>query len=95
MSCPDEFAAGSNKETCVGDHSQSHSRSGRLTREQLRRWAALIAKGDTEFPEDLDPNDRELLLGHCRALLRKRLVRLVARTIALDIHRDGGQSRKV
>ncbi len=61
---------------------------------QLRRWAALIATGETEFPDDLDPDDRDLLLGHCRVLLRDRLVSLVARAIALDIHRGGGENSK-
>jgi len=65
-----------------------------LTQDQLRRWASLIAKGETELPADLRSDDRELLLAESRRLLRTRLVHLVARFIALDIHRDRGQSRE-
>lgn len=65
-----------------------------LTQDQRRRWASLIAKGAAEFPSDLRLADRELLLAESRRLLRTRLVRLVARFIAMDIHRDCGQSKK-
>jgi hypothetical protein len=95
MSRPDQLSTSQNARTCGENDDRHNSRSGRLTKEQLRRWAALIAKGDTEFPEDLDEIDRDLLHGHCRVLLRNRLVHLVARAIALDIRRDGGQDGKV
>lgn len=94
MSRPDQSSTSQSERKRGEDDDRGDYRAGRLSQEQLRRWAALIAKGDTEFPDDLDDNDRDLLLGRCRALLRNRLVRLVARAIALDIHRDGGQNGK-
>jgi len=64
---------------------------GQLSRDQVRRWASLIASGETEFPADLASADRELLLRESRKRLRVRLVRLIARAIALDIQSGRGQ----
>ena len=95
MSGAEQSSTSSFAESRGENHDQSSdSLPGRLSQEQLRRWAVLVAKGETGFPEDLNPDDCDLLLGHCRVLLRDRLVCLVARAIALDIHRDGGQNRK-
>jgi hypothetical protein len=71
----------------------SDSPSG-LTPEQIRRWASLVADGTSEFPGDLAPVDRDRLLVATRRLLRERLVRLVARAIAIDIRRGLGQRKE-
>jgi hypothetical protein len=65
-----------------------------LTPEQIRRWAALVADGTSEFPGDLAPADRDRLLAETRRLLRERLVRLIARAIAIDLRRGLGRSKE-
>jgi hypothetical protein len=60
----------------------------RLSREQLDRWAMLIAGGETEFPSELPAGDRKTLLRTVRRLLRDRLVAFVARVIALELQRE-------
>ena len=62
-----------------------------LTVDQLRRWAPMIADGQDQFPENLQPEDREKLLKEVRHLLRERLLNLVARAIANHIVRQRGQ----
>lgn len=59
--------------------------AGPLTPEQIRRWATLIAAGEDEFPPALPPPDRDRLAGEVRALLRERLVDLIARAVARDL----------
>lgn len=56
--------------------------------ERLRRWAALVAVGEAPLPEDLKPAEIEIVLAEVARLRRQRLVRLIARAIALDIHGD-------
>jgi hypothetical protein len=59
-----------------------------LSREQVDRWAMLIARGETEFPDELPEVDRDELLRTVRRLLRDRLVAFVARVIAFDLQRE-------
>jgi hypothetical protein len=66
----------------------------RLSDEQVRRWAALIADGRGEFPADLSPPDRDRLLGELRQQLRARLVHLIARAVAQKLHREAGPSQE-
>ena len=66
----------------------------RLSDEQLRRWAALIADGRGEFPADMQPPDRDRLLGEVRQQLRVRLVHLIARAVAQKLHREAGSIHK-
>jgi hypothetical protein len=58
---------------------------GGLTAEQVERWAALIADGRVTVPDELPSPDRERLLAAVRERLRVRLVRHIARVIALDL----------
>jgi hypothetical protein len=53
--------------------------------EQLKLWAELIADGYDHFPVDLAPSDRMRLLAEVRRRRRERLVRHIARAIALDL----------
>lgn len=55
--------------------------------DQLRLWAEMIAEGQAPFPEELAPAGRERLVALVRARLRCRLVRLIARTVAIHIYR--------
>jgi hypothetical protein len=66
------------------------SPSGELTFGQLRRWAELIADGRDEFPSGLRSDDHEVLRVEVRQLLRDRMVRLIARCVALQLHREAG-----
>jgi hypothetical protein len=56
-----------------------------LTREQVCRWAALIAAGEDAFPADLPEPDRGRLAVEVRRLLRARLLAAIAAAIARDI----------
>lgn len=54
--------------------------------ERLRRWAALVAVGEAPLPEELQAADLKIVLAEVARLRRERLVRLIARAIAQDIH---------
>jgi len=56
-----------------------------LSRENVDRWAPMIANGDLGFPPGLNPDFAEFLAEHVRQLRRKRLVQFIARVIAQDI----------
>lgn len=56
--------------------------------ERLRRWGALVATGEAPLPQDLQPDEFRTVLLEVARLRRERLVRLVARAIARDLHRD-------
>jgi hypothetical protein len=70
------------------------SDSGTLSPDQIRRWSELIADGRCEFPTALLPADSERLTAELRTLLRNRLVGLVARAIATQLHREAGNKRE-
>jgi hypothetical protein len=57
----------------------------------LARLADLVAAGEAEVPGGLAPGDEDRLAAMVRHRLRSRLVRFIARQIALDIHRDVGR----
>jgi hypothetical protein len=65
-----------------------------LSDEQVHRWAGLIADRRGEFPADLPPPDRDRLLAGVRQQLRARLVRLIARALAQNLHREAGPSQE-
>lgn len=56
--------------------------------ERLRRWAELIASGETPLPADLKPEELTTVLREVGRLRRERLVRLIARALAGDLHRS-------
>jgi hypothetical protein len=61
--------------------------------ERLRRWAALVAVGEAPLPAEFSPAELSIVLAEVARLRRQRLVRVVARAIALDLHHgDGGHS---
>ena len=60
------------------------------TTERLDRLADLVADGEVDFPAGLGPADAARLTVLVRRRLRDRLVRYIARQIALDIHRAAG-----
>lgn len=60
---------------------------GPLSPDQIQRWAALIAEGASEFPQELSAPDRDRLVAEVRHRLRVRLVTLVAKAIAQDLYR--------
>jgi hypothetical protein len=51
----------------------------------MQPWAELIADGRDQFPAGLPPPDRDRLLAEVRRRRRERLVRHIARAIALDL----------
>lgn len=57
-----------------------------LTDEQMQRWAELIANGDDRFPIGLAAADQDRLVDEVRRRRRERLIRYIARVIALDVH---------
>ncbi|MHC4065001.1 MAG: hypothetical protein ACYSUQ_06560 [Planctomycetota bacterium] len=58
---------------------------GELTTDQFERWVRLLAKGDAAFPNDLSAKQAERMLAEVRCQRRIRLIRLIARSIALDM----------
>ncbi len=63
-----------------------------LSADQIDCWAELIAAGRDEVPAHLAIADRERLKAAVRHRLRDRLVRLVARAIAMNLHREVGKT---
>ncbi len=55
----------------------------------LCRLAELVAAGEFPLPGDLARDSLERLVRDVRRLRRERLVKHIARAIALDIHDDG------
>jgi hypothetical protein len=62
--------------------SQDHKQ---LSPEQIARWAELLAKGETEFPDGLRAAQKKQLEQDVRRLRCARLVQFIARCIADDI----------
>ena len=56
-----------------------------LSNDELARWADLIADGRDAFPADLPPPDRDQLRAEVRRRRRDRLVRHIARALALEL----------
>jgi len=52
----------------------------------LHRVAVLVANGEMPLPDDLPPPDHRWLLEEVGRQRRARLIRFIARAIALDIH---------
>jgi hypothetical protein len=72
------------------DPHQSHqpgSSAATLTKDQLHRWAQLIADGASGLPNDLPEVDRSRLVTEVRMLLRTRLITTIVEAIAADIER--------
>ncbi|MFM7148764.1 MAG: hypothetical protein ACKO23_02880 [Gemmataceae bacterium] len=61
---------------------------GTLNDDQVARWADRIAEGRDDFPEALTPGDRQRLLAAVRKRHHDRLVGLIARAIAWQLHRQ-------
>jgi hypothetical protein len=57
-------------------------------KQQLQRWAELVAHGGVPVPDGLTPGEQEWLLRDVARRRRARLVQYIARAIALDIHRS-------
>jgi hypothetical protein len=77
------------------DATQSHATVQDLTADQLAKWSRLVAGGETGFPDNLAPVLEERMANEVRRLSRKRLISLIARQIAMHIHRDGRQDEEV
>src|SRR5262249_50888357 len=58
-----------------------------LSEGEIDRWADLIADGQASFPADLPPIDQDRLRAAVQRRRRNRLVRHIARAIALDLRR--------
>ena len=54
----------------------------------LDRWAKLIAEGEVPFPTELSSLTQEMLAKKISQNRRHRLLRFIARAIAMDIHRS-------
>ena len=63
-----------------------------LDRDQVRRWAEVIANGDTSSINHFTPGNRDRIEAEARRVLRSRLMRLIARTIAQDIVRGNSST---
>lgn len=56
-----------------------------LSSDQIQRWAELIADGGDRFPANLPRADQNRLAAEVRRRRRERLIRHIARVIALDL----------
>lgn len=56
----------------------------------VRRLAELIADGRSRVPAGLSAAEQQRLSEAVRGLLRSRLIRFIARAIALDLRRAAG-----
>ena len=65
-----------------------------LSPDQIRRWADRIADGHGQVPEDLGVADRDRLEAEVRQRLRDRLVRHIARVLAVTIQREASQRQE-
>jgi hypothetical protein len=59
--------------------------ASRLSDDQIDRLAAMIANGCCEWPTHFPARESQRLQVEVRSRLRHRLIRLVARAIALDV----------
>ena len=66
---------------------QPGSPRSRLDDEQLRRWAAMVAAGETSMPTDLQSDQIQAFIALVRQMRRNRFVSHIARCIALDMQR--------
>ena len=64
-----------------------------LSRDQVDRWAKLIAQGQTEFPNEPPPADPEQLLSAVRRLSRPEWLPL-SPAIALKLKRDATDGKR-
>lgn len=72
--------------TPVAPGGQPPESSGGLTAEQLARLADLVATDQAPFPAGLTAGQERRLADEVRRRRRARLLRLVARCVAQDIH---------
>lgn len=56
-----------------------------LDRDQVQRWAMVIVNDDTTDISHFTADNRDRIEAEARRLLRRRLMQLIARTIAQDI----------
>ena len=59
-----------------------------LTAEQVRRWAKLIARGESPMPASLAAESGDQLLKEVRRLRRQHMVNVIARAIARDLMKN-------
>lgn len=72
----------------VACRSAARSPMGENANDRLNHMAQLIADGEVSFPQDLNSDDEAKLLTVVRSLMRKRLVRFIAKQIAREVHCD-------
>jgi hypothetical protein len=94
MTQPDPLRAGPNgwlnEPELARTAERSASNPNASSPERLARLADLVADRAVEFPANLDARDEERLARLVRQRLGARLVRFIARQIAMDIHRETG-----
>jgi hypothetical protein len=92
MTHPDPLRAGPNGRLDEPELARTAERStsnpDAPSPERLARLADLVADRAVEFPANLDSRDEERLVGLVRQRLGARLVRFIARQIAVEIHRE-------
>lgn len=64
--------------------------ASRLTNDQISRLAEMVTDGRCELPDDLPTTDHQRFQAEVQRRLRQRLIRLIARAIALHLRRDAG-----
>lgn len=60
-----------------------------LNREQIGRYADLIAAGKAKLPDGLPADQEGDLIARARALLRRRLIGMIARQVVSDLAGEG------
>ena len=77
-----------NHQDNTAQHTVSKAKTSSGEKLDLDRWASLVADGQVPFPKELPSQTQEVLGRKVSRLRRLRLLRFIARTIALDIHRS-------
>lgn len=57
---------------------------------KLDHIAKMVAQGELPFPENIEPEQMNQLALEVRKQRRRRLIRYIARSIAMDIYLENG-----
>jgi hypothetical protein len=70
----------------ISEAAESKSAANSVADIDVERWAPIVADGQAPFPQHITPPTRKALIQRVAQLRRQRLLKFIARVIALDIH---------
>lgn len=78
---------------CEDAENCSSATTSPLSREQISKWAEMIAEGRDSFPDGLTAEEAKNLENAVRRRLRSRFLHLAAKAIAADFRNQTGPRR--